>query len=311
MKKTLLTLLIVGLLLGGLDIAREARAASLALQDDTDAPPQTDRLGIEGPDLFARAELTFFQTLHGVVLGLEACVLLDCGDSIRLRVGTLLAGGGAGLAASLLTTGDGITPGHALLIDSATGWGFWNALALNFVLDNWRDDRASTGLMMAGQLGGLGAGVYLWDAFRPQAGDVSLVNSAGVWSGILTIFAFEAFDLTLRDREAFGTLLATTNLGGLAGATWAQDHPMGRGRVFVINASGVVGALLGFGTAALVAGEDVSDEAMFGSGIAGTLAGLGLGAYLTQGWQLELPEEQEQVSLTSEGIAFTVVSFKF
>jgi len=272
-------------------ILATATISGLALQEEDAKAPETDRFGIETTDDFARASLVFWQTLHGVLLGAESCALLAC-DSTQAMVGSLMLGGGAGLASALLATQEGITPGHSDLLNSATGWGLWDALALNFILDP-KDERASAGLMMGGQLAGLGTGIAAWEPFRPTAGDVALINSSGIWSGVLTGFMMSALELDLTTRETFGVLLTTTNLGGVAGAWLANTYPMGTGRVFVINASGIVGALTGFGAALFIAGDDVKDPLLFGAGIAGTLIGLGTGVYFTQDWSLMPPQQSD------------------
>ena len=263
-------------------------APIVAAQEDpgADQPAQeTDRFGIEQPSGFARAELAFWQTLYGVGLGAQLCVLLEC-NSQRLTVGAMVLGGGAGLGLSLWGTQGGITSGRAHLINSATLWGWWDAFLLSFVLDTWSNEKTSVGLMMAGELAGLIAGITLWDTFRPNAADIVLINSSGVWSGILTAFMFGALQPDLGSSETAGLFLTTTNAGGLAGAYLASVYPMSWGRVFVINAGGIVGALTGFGIAYFIAGDEVEQGWMFSSAIAGTLTGLGVATYFTQDWVL-------------------------
>ncbi len=247
--------------------------------------PETDRLGLERVDAFARAELALWQTLHGVLLGMEACAVLECND-LRSGAAATMVGGGAGLGLALWATGDGITPGRAHLLNSATGWGLWNALALGIVFEV-DEPKAGAGLLMAGQLGGLGAAAALWPQFKPQAGDVGLINTGGIWSAGLTGMTLGALEAQRAARETFGLLWATTNLGGAAGAALAQAYPMGRGRVLVLNAGGLVGALTGVGLALLIGGDDAPAPAYYGAGIAGALAGLALSAWLTQDWVLQ------------------------
>lgn len=254
----------------------------------------TDRLGIEQPSGFARAALAFWQTLYGVGLGGQLCVLLEC-DEPRLTVGAMVLGGGTGLGLSLWATQDGITSGHVDLINSATMWGWWDTFLLSFVLDTWGNEKTSVGLMMAGELGGLGAGIALWDTFKPNSGDIALLNSSAVWSGILTAFVLGATQPDLDSKQMAGLFLATTNAGALAGAYLASTYPMSWGRVFVINAGGIVGALTGFGTAYFIAGNDLEQGWMFSSAIAGTLAGLGAATYFTQDWEL-MPGSQASSS---------------
>lgn len=304
--------MIVWLFLVGLAVvvgqAREpdtvaADSSTPSLQEEAS---ETDRFGIEAVDDFARASLVFWQTLHGVLLGAQTCIMLEC-DSTQSVVGSLMLGGGAGLSASLLATPDGITPGRSDLLNSATGWGLWDALALNFILET-DDERVGASLMMGGQLAGLGVGVAAWERFKPNAGDVALVNSSGIWSGVLTGFVVGALELELSTRDLFALLLPATNAGAAAGAWLAGSYPMGQGRVFVINAGGIVGALSGFGTALFVAGDEVEDPLLYGAGIAGTLVGLGAGVYFTQNWSQTPPQQTQapawQINLFSSSWSF-------
>jgi len=286
-----------------------ALAELVALQEDSSDSTETDRFGIEQPNGFARAELAFWQTLHGVLLGAEVCALFEC-DDIRLGIGSMLAGGSAGLGLSLINTPNDITTGHAHLINSATMWGLWNAFALNFILQNWSDNKLPLALMIGGQLGGLGAGIYSWDTLRPTAGDVAMVNSAGFWSGLLSVFATGALELDLNEQEMFGMLLATTNLGGAAGAGLALIAPSGAGRVFIVNASGVVGLLAGLGVAVMIQGEDAQDNVMFGASFLGTIAGLATGWFFTSDWQL-LPDQQAAMAASFDPLDLLTVRFAF
>jgi len=258
----------------------------MAAQDDSVENVNTDRFGIEQPDNFARSELVLYQTIHGLILGIEFCGLIQCDDE-RLAVGSVMGGGLSGLSMSLFNTNGGITSGHTLMLNSGSTWGFWNGLALNMILDNWTDEQLFSGTMMAAQLGGLGAAVYLWDQLRPQAGDVALMDTVGFWSGILTLLGVAALDLDMSTQEFFTLVLATTDLGAIAGAYYTVDNPMPRGRVFLLNTGGVIGAAVGFGMAIMVFGEDVEQSVSFGSGFFGTLAGLGLSFMLSEGWQLD------------------------
>jgi hypothetical protein len=275
-------------------------------QDAPDEETETDRFGVEQPNGFARAELVFWQTLHGVLLGVELCVLLEC-DDIRLGIGSMVAGGAGGLTLSLMATPNDITSGHAHLINSATMWGIWNALALNIIVEDWGSEKMPVAVMMGGQLAGLGSGIALWDKVKPTAGDIALVNSAGVWSGILSAFAVNTLQLDLNSREWFTTLLASTDVGGMAGGWYSTIEPMGAGRVFIINASGVVGTLFGFGVAVIIQGEEVTDSLMSGAGMLGALAGLGAGWYFTSDWAV-VPGEQDAASTVAASYDIELVS---
>jgi hypothetical protein len=230
----------------------------------------------------ARAELAFFQTAHGILLGTELCIMAECDDS-RAVVLALGAGGGLGLAASLLATSDGITPGHALLLNSGTSWGLINGLLASAALEP-DDESDVAGLYAASQLGGLGVGALIWNIAQPTAGEVSMANSGGFWLGFLTFMGHVASEFSSSDEAIAWSVLIGADLGILGGALLSQRYPMSRGRTFVIDSGGVLGFLIGIGTYILSDSSVGSPTALSTMGIIGTVTGLGTATYLTRNW---------------------------
>lgn len=266
--------------------AREGTGETGETEAGSPEPRRTDRLGIEEPTGLARAELVSFQTLHGVVLGAESCIAFSC-RSARVGVSSLVVGGGAGLGLSLYLTRDGVTPGHALAINSGVEWGLWEAIGLNFLTRNWQSGPANSVLpLMFGQLAGLGAGAGVWQAYRPNAGDVAMVNAGGIWSGAFTALTFSTFGIPHNQQGLFGTLLLTTNLGGLGSALLARNFPMSRGRMYVINTGGLLGGLLGVGLVILGGGDRIDSRVVSGSAMIGAGGGLAVSTLLTEGWTI-------------------------
>lgn len=242
-----------------------------------------------GPSAFARAELAVAQTIHGVGLGLELCFLAQCDDS-RAVGAAMVAGGGLGLTLSLLLTSDGITPGHAALLNTGTAWGaatgFFTANLISPIDDDDVNARVIPASMMAGQLAGLGIGHLIWSATHASSGDVALVSSGGLWTDFLTLMM--AFTIGNGDvgsaQGMFGALLASSAIGLGGGAFLADLFPMSRGRVLVMDGGGAVGALVGLG-AALIIGSDESAPYFLLPAI-GAASGLVLTTVLTQDWDL-------------------------
>jgi hypothetical protein len=229
----------------------------------------------------ARAELAFFQTAHGIVLGTELCFMLDCEDP-RAAVLALGAGGGLGLAISLMSTSDGITPGHALLLNSGTTWGFANGLLASYALEI--NDTNAAGLYAATQLGGLGLGALIWDVAEPTAGEVSMANSGGLWVGFLTFMAHVASEFEADDEAIAWSVLLGADLGIVGGALLSQRYPMSRGRTFVIDSGGILGFFIGIGTYVLADSDVESPTGLSMMGMLGTVTGLGTATYLTRNW---------------------------
>ena len=270
------------------DAAEEAAEKSAKTQGETPPKPgKSDRLGLEEPTTMARAQLAAFQTLHGVGVGVEVCAIAQCVGP-RAITGSMVLGGVAGVGLSLGLTTDGITQGHALVLNSGVQWGFWNAAALNSIAGNWGNTPgAVVAPLLGGQLAGLGAGVGLWRLYRPNSGDVALSNAVGLWSGLGSGMLMVMAGVTPTPQALFGTLMATSDLGALAGAFMASKNPMSRGRVYLINVAGLLGGLFGAGSGFVVGGDLPDPRLVSGVTLLGTAGGLALGSFLTRNWEIE------------------------
>lgn len=236
--------------------------------------------GQESPTGLARGELAFTQTVHGITLGVEFCFLLECNDE-RAIIGAVLLGTGAGLAGSFLYDPDGIRPGQAATINSGTYWGAWSTLSMSMAFDLVRDGQTFTGLMMLGQLAGTTAGVFLYDNFEPTSGEVSMINSAGLWSGIITAMTLNLAEVN-GQTDFWLPLFLITHAAGAGAAYLSRSYSMSRGRVLLIDGSGLLGGLLGASAVVLTAGSNASSDAVQTSMILGITGGLALGTYLSR-----------------------------
>lgn len=239
--------------------------------------------GEEAREASARAELVIAQTIHGIALGGELCGVLSCDDG-RLIVGSLLLGGGLGLGLSLGLTREGIQPGFSSAMNSGTIWGLWHGVALLNIVDP-RKDEAFFGILMAGQLGGLGVGALTYTALQPRAGSVALANSGALWGNVLSFALHGMNSFKASDEAIWASQLIATDLGLLAGGFLSTKYPVSRGRALVIDAGGVMGFLVGIGLPVLILNEPPDSEvAWFGSALAGTVVGLASAAYFSRGW---------------------------
>jgi hypothetical protein len=235
----------------------------------------------EKPTKGARAELALYQTIHGIAVGIEVCIVIEC-DEATAVVLLPLVGAGAGLVGALSFSGDGITPGHRSLINSGTSWGAFNGAMMLGIADV--DDAQVAGLtLLAGQGLGIAAGEVLWHTLSPKQGHVALANSAGIWSGVLTLLTFGATDADLEADAALGTILAAVDAGLVIGGVVSSRYPMSRSRSLIIDSGGVLGYLGGFGTAVLIAG-DPDQQLAFGSALGGVVLGLGAATFFTRDW---------------------------
>ncbi|MBN1204501.1 MAG: hypothetical protein JXB05_06220 [Myxococcaceae bacterium] len=231
-------------------------------------------LGPEKPSGFARGSLVVWQTLHGGAQGALLCAIVDCDG--RVVLGASLAGAALGATASWLLTNEGITSGQAAVINSGTTWGVWYGIAALSIFD--MGDEAALGTVMASMAGFTVAGVALSHFTTPNAGQVSMANSGGLWAGVVSAL----FLITVDDGDTatfFGIESVVTGAGLLTFALLSQSFPVSRGRVLLIDSGGILGGLLGAATVALFGGE--SDPIAIGAGI-GALSGLGLTTWITR-----------------------------
>lgn len=240
--------------------------------------------GEEQPSLLAWGELMAFQTLHGVGQGILLCAAFGCEDA---RPFALAGFAGASVGAGLSIIGfKRLRYGQASAIDSGTGWGIWNGIALAVITEP--DERAGmaivSGLMAAGTLAGIGSAFL-----APRNGAVSFSNSSGIWLGVLTLLIGIAAEADFQ-KTIMPIGMAVTNAGLVAGAIASRYLPISRGRVLLIDAGGVVGLLLGLGLAALINTE-------LPGPLAGTLSSIGTAAGLVSTYfitsRLDEPAEEE------------------
>jgi hypothetical protein len=244
----------------------------------------------------ARAELISAQTVHGIVLGVELCVVAECDDA-RLSVATAMAMGGVGLGTSWYLTRGGVTPGHSVALNSGTVWGAVNAGLLASMFDGGSDTQFTLS-MMAGQLAGLGLGQVYYMAAKPMAGQVSLTNSGGIWSLVGFALLDGALDLNLDGDQYTAGMLVAINGGLVAGGLIAHNVPMSRGRALLLDTGGLAGLLTGMGVYVLIT-NDSGDQGFFTSALLGTGLGLATAAYLTRGWDADDEDVARKRGLTS------------
>ncbi|MEN9796311.1 MAG: hypothetical protein RL653_7 [Pseudomonadota bacterium] len=264
-----------------------------------------DALHDEQPTLVARAEFVVFQTLHGMSIGSELCGILN-GCGLGNTLVPLLTGGAAAWAA-LAFSGDGITAGHALAIDSGVLWGAWHGLAFAGISNTFNS--GTLGVVVLSQLAGMAAGHFAWAGLGLSAGDMSLMNSAGIWTAMFTLLATGALGVQGSTPGLFALLLTASDVGLVGGALLTRVLPMSRGRTLVIDAGIILGGLLGFAVQAAFLGASTF-QVTAGSLLAGGLAGMVTAGVLTRDWDLELlgaPKVQVGLAPTVGGGAQLVI----
>lgn len=253
------------------------------------APTQPDE-GTEAPTSMARAEVIFFQTLHGMALGLELCVMAECRDA-QPFVGSMMLGAGLGFGASYLMAQDGVSPGLARALTNGVLWGMVHGIELyssTELSDHDHDLVALTATMALGQISGMALAGGMHQAWHPTAGQVSLTSSGGIWANVLTLQMLGVIQPDTMDDNLGWLLMATGDAGLLAGGLLARNEPMSTSRVLMIDAGGVLGTLTGLGIGVLATSSRFNEEdarVMFSLGLIGTMGGLVSSYVLTKSWQ--------------------------
>ncbi|MBI5489519.1 MAG: hypothetical protein HY905_19455 [Deltaproteobacteria bacterium] len=241
------------------------------------APPADDGL----------IDLTINESLQGLAVAFLACSSFEI-DDWRIIGPTLVMGAGAGLAAALLA--DYYLPiGQAEAATVAAG-GWWGLLEGGLLAKTVgaHDFSAVAPWGLLGWGLGLGTGITLAATVDLKKGDVALVNSAAAWG----TFAGAVAAGTILGRDVFTTSsdydfaipFAGLNAGILAGALTSIWVDVSRGRMALIDLSGLLGVLLGASLGTPLIFEDPTvDEKRWYSAImlASAAVGLTVGGLLT------------------------------
>lgn len=238
------------------------------------------RASREEPTSGATAELALFQTLHGLVVGVELCIAVECDEPAPV-IGLSLAGGVAGAIFSLKVLGP-VTSGQRALLNSGTMWGAFNALMAIIAGDP--DDGNSIAFGMIGGQGlGLTVGALLYNS-RPTAGQVALASTGGQWGAVLMGLMLTAASTDPSEAEIVLSAQIAADVGLGMGAYLATIRPeVSRAQTFVIDAGGIVGGVAGGGLGVLISGS-IDDRLTAGMAALGVAAGLGAAAYFTRNW---------------------------
>jgi hypothetical protein len=224
-----------------------------------------------------KIELLIASTAFGVMEG--GIVAASFTDKPPVIGGAALAAGAIGFFTPLLLLPRQVPTGQTSLMIGGRAWGAIEGLGIASIIygDPAADDnRKPVAFLVAG--GSIVAGIGLGIVARQldvSAGEAALVNSAGIWgttSAALLLAAVDAGD------EIIGPVLLTgVNLGLIAGGVLASRLEPSRGRMFLIDLSGVAGIVSGTALAALVQqGEKTPQFAL-----AGLAGGLLVGALVT------------------------------
>jgi hypothetical protein len=261
--------------------------------------------------------------LLGSAAGGTVGALFDQEPAVSFLVG--VGGLGSGFGGAYLGVPDDIPVGTSSYLIGSTLIGFAEgaAIASLFVCDEKtvteidedgnEKTRASldcdkgveeiNGASLAGAAAGGAFAALTTSRFDLSAGDAALINSAGMWGTASGVLFWASFD---REPSVFGPMiLAGLNLGVVVGATLSVRSEPSRGRMSLIDLSGLAGTVGGF---ALGQAFDSSDERLAHFALVGMATGLISGTWLTRNTDEPKTTLRPAVATTpsGDGIAFTL-----
>ena len=131
---------------------------------------------------------------------------------------------------------------------------------------------------------GAGLGYYAGEKLHVRPGDAAIVNSGALWGTVAGGLFAVSFDSAGKHRSAdSGIILSGLGLGTVAGALLAHNYTVSRGRAALIDASGVLGIVLGLAANSVSSrGAATSDERTSNFAVGGLAVGLIAGGVLTR-----------------------------
>jgi hypothetical protein len=239
--------------------------------------------------------------IYGGIAGTAAGALIASAQSDGLIT---LVGGGAGLAAGLLgvywgTPKDLALGTSSLTVTSSLVGGVGGA-ALAAVLTNDLLGRNETSdpLIGGGLLVGAGVGFYIGEQTHPTPGDAAVINSGALWGTIAGGLFAITFDPG--SQISGGLVLSGLAMGTAAGTLLQRYFTVSRGRAALVDASGVVGIVLGLAAESVVQrirdDDSQSDARTADYALGGLATGLIVGGILTR--NLDDPKLPPSIPIT-------------
>jgi tetratricopeptide (TPR) repeat protein len=229
---------------------------------------------------FGRKQLLLYGTIGGA---LSAGLLANATtDNPGIAALSAVGGIGAGFLAVYFGTPKNLALGTSSLTVTSSLVGGVGGGTIAAMLD--RGSNVSFPLVGAGLLlGGVG-GYYIADRTRPSSGDSAVINSGALWGTVAGGLFTLSFDPG--PQISAGLVLSGLGMGTLGGVLLQRYFTVSRGRAALIDASGVVGIVLG------LAGENLVEQASgtvtktsertANYALGGLAAGLILGGILTR-----------------------------
>jgi len=245
-------------------------------------PDKDTNLSIELPaePEFGRKQLLGYSSIAG---GIAGGLIAGTQSNGTLITASALGGIGAGFLGVYYGTDRNLALGTSSLTVTSSLIGAVGGGVLAATFNSDVDVYAP--LIGGGLVIGGVAGYLVGDRTHPSPGDAAVINSGALWgtvAGGLFALSFEP-----SDRISAGLVLSGLGMGTVGGVLLQRYFTVSRGRAALIDASGVVGIVLGLATENLVQ-QAVDNTATSSSertanyALGGLTAGLVLGGILTR-----------------------------
>jgi hypothetical protein len=273
------------------------------------------------PPHSGRTELVLASMLYGgaaasaLSLALKGDTRLTIGVGLAIFVPTTVAGVGLGFLAAWALTDDYMKVGHSSIIIGGTLWGAILGASLSLGLDLTLRDSVAVSLLGSGL--GLGAGVLTAWLNDTSPGDAAIVNSGAMWGAVSAALLNESlyYGSPSHDQTLGWFSLGGTGLGLIAGALFARGFEVSREHVAIVDMSGALGLVLGYGIG-YAAGTNHNSSSLicaYGDCVSGarySLGGMAIGllvaGILTRHYKRDLPFREAVLSHGHEGWALGV-----
>lgn len=197
------------------------------------------------PEEEARVELVTYAALYGAALGGWTAIELD----LDVRPAAWIAAGlatGAVFGTWEAAKARGLDPGQAALVASAGGWAMADAITLGVIGGG---DEGAIWIGFGAAAVAAGAAMLAAPAFDGGPGDISLVNSGGIWTPIAGTILMATLDFEPFMEDTVEWILAVNLLGLAGGIALATQLDPSREQVLYLDlgilAGGIGGGLLG------------------------------------------------------------------
>jgi len=230
---------------------------------------------------FGRKQLLAYATVAG---GVAASLIAGTQDNSTIITASAVGGIGAGFLGVYYGTDRNLALGTSSLTVTSSliggvGGGLIAAMASNSGVDVYAP-LIGGGLVIGGV-----AGYLVGDRTHPEPGDSAVINSGALWGTVAG--GLFAVSFNPDSQISAGLVASGLGMGTVAGVMLQRYFKVSRGRAALIDASGVVGIVLGLATENLVEQAinnkvTSSQERTANYALGGLAAGLVLGGVLTR-----------------------------